>query len=357
VWGFNQAVLGLVDLVGQFHRLLVSDGFRPAIDAVAEGMLGISRPVFTMGLTLACLFLILLPVGRLLDLVNTRKLIALMLLVPVLFVGGTAGTVFQDLEHLRLDIATLLYDEIFTGSRPQFASLGQPATGSGQTQDLCPLVPWNPDVSPALHGDAIAAAYLCATRQDVLDPESTVPGDLPDAFAERYFALGAAEFASADPAQREQQIATAASGVGRMAYGVFLTLFALTEALTNLLWTLGLGTLVIALTLVPLLVVVFARLRVGQWLELSPELRNSASRPSAVAERPVAEISAPVASPIGSGLVRTWLAVGVLALAVWVLAEQFRAPVPPVVISRNDAARIAREALVLAASRSGPSGA
>ncbi len=113
-------------------------------------------------------------------------------------------------------------------------------------------------------------------------------------------------------------------------------------------------TLVIALTLVPLLVVVFARLRVGQWLELSPELRNSSSRPSAVAERPVAEISAPVASPIGSGLVRTWLAVGVLALAVWVLAEQFRAPVPPVVVSRNDAARIAREALVSRGVTLGP---
>jgi hypothetical protein len=73
VWGFNQALLGLVDLIGQFHRLLVEGGFRPAIDAVAEGMLGISRPVFTLGLTLACLFLILLPVGRLLDLVNTPQ--------------------------------------------------------------------------------------------------------------------------------------------------------------------------------------------------------------------------------------------------------------------------------------------
>jgi hypothetical protein len=81
-------------------------------------------------------------------------------------------------------------------------------------------------------------------------PRAPCPPTCPDAFAARYFALGGAEFVAADPAQREQQIATAASGVGRMAYGVFLALFALAEALTNLLWTLGLGMLCIALTLV-----------------------------------------------------------------------------------------------------------
>jgi hypothetical protein len=48
----------------------------------------------------------------------------------------------------------------------------------------------------------------------------------------------------------ERQIADAAAGAGRMAYGVFLVLFALAETLTNLLWTLGLGTLFIGLAIV-----------------------------------------------------------------------------------------------------------
>ncbi len=242
-------MLSLVDLLTRFHQLLVTDGFRPAIDTVASGMLGVSRPVFTLGLTLLCLFLILLPVGRLLHLVNARKLLFLMLIVPALFAVGTAGAIFQDLEELRSAIGMHLYDAVFSASRPRFHNLGQPDTGTGQTQNMCAVAPFNPAPHAARRGVDIAAAFLCADREDVLDPDATPPADLPDEFA-RHFSLDAAQFPAADAAQRERQIADAAAGAGRMAYGVFLVLFALAETLTNLLWTLGLGTLFVSLAIV-----------------------------------------------------------------------------------------------------------
>src|SRR3954453_9796845 len=65
LWGINQASLWLCDLIERFRTALISGGFRPAIDAVAGGMLRISRPVFELGLVLACLLIMLQPLVRL----------------------------------------------------------------------------------------------------------------------------------------------------------------------------------------------------------------------------------------------------------------------------------------------------
>ncbi len=250
LWGDLQAGLSLCDLLARFQRVLVTQGFVPAIELVAHGLLGIAVPVFTLGLTLSCLLLILLPVARLTHWVNGRTLLALLLGVPVLFGVGVAGSLFQQLEQLRLEIGTLIYTGVFQASSTHFDDLGQPITGTGQTQSMCPLTPFNPAVSPALHADAVAAAYVCADYADVVDPDGAPPSDLPDEFAHQFFLLDSATFATADAAQREQQLATAATGVGRMAYGHVLVALAVTEQLTNVLWTLGLGTLFLSLLFV-----------------------------------------------------------------------------------------------------------
>ena len=65
-----------------------------------------------------------------------------------------------------------------------------------------------------------------------------------------FFFLDSAQFSDADAAQRDEQLTKSAAGVGRMAYGHFLVLLALTEQLTNVLWTLGLGTLFLSLLMV-----------------------------------------------------------------------------------------------------------
>ncbi|MDP9314142.1 MAG: hypothetical protein M3R24_25225, partial [Chloroflexota bacterium] len=215
LWGDLQAGLGLSDLLARFQRVLVTQGFLPAIELVAQGLLGIAVPVFTLGLTLCCLLLMLLPVARLTHWVNGRTLIALLLGVPVLFGVGVAGSLFQQLEQLRLDIGTLIYTGVFQAGSDHFDDLGQPTTGTGQTQDMCPLTPFNPAVSLAVHADAVAAAYVCADYEDVVDPQVAPPADLPDTFADLYFKLDSAQFGTADPAQRERQLTLAAAGAGR----------------------------------------------------------------------------------------------------------------------------------------------
>ncbi len=250
LWGDLQAGLSLCDLLARFQKVLVTQGFVPAIELVAHGLLGIAVPVFTLGLTLCCLLLILLPVARLTHWVNGRTLIALLLVIPVVFGVGVAGSLFQQLEQLRLEIGTLIYNGVFQAGSDHFEDLGQPQTGTGQTQSMCPLTPFNPALSPALHADAVAAAYVCADYEDVVDPDLPPPADLPDEFARQFFFLDSAAFATADAAQRERQLANSAAGVGRMAYGHVLVALAVTEQLTNVLWTLGLGTLFLSLLFV-----------------------------------------------------------------------------------------------------------
>ena len=83
LWGDNQAGLGLSDMLARLQQVLVTEGFVPAIELVAEGMLGISVPVFTLGLTLFCLILMLMPAMRLNHWVSGRKVIVLLLIVPL----------------------------------------------------------------------------------------------------------------------------------------------------------------------------------------------------------------------------------------------------------------------------------
>src|SRR3712207_3966982 len=106
-------------MLARFQRVLVTEGFVPAIDLVAEGMLGISVPIFTLALTLFCLVLMLMPAMRLNHWVSGRKVIVLLLIAPVLF--GVAGSLFQQLEQVRLDIGSILYTGFFDSGDAHFS--------------------------------------------------------------------------------------------------------------------------------------------------------------------------------------------------------------------------------------------
>src|SRR4051794_35827183 len=252
LWGINQAGLWLCDLIERFRTALISGGFRPAIDAVAGGMLGISRPVFELGLVLACLLVMLQPLVRL-QLINLRKLLLFAVVIPILLPAG--GAIFQDLEQTRADFGALLYDTIFGQAQTQLAGLADGGSGGGQgtpAPTMGPLVAFSAAGSqgaPARHGVDVAAAYLYAVRADVFDPATPPPDDLPDAFAATYFPQAPSELGNADAAQRQQAIVTAGGGILRMLYGLLLVLFALCESGTNLIFTLGLGFLLIGLAI------------------------------------------------------------------------------------------------------------
>lgn len=104
-------------------------------------------------------------------------------------------------------------------------------------------------------------------------------------------------------------------------------------------------TIVVVLTFVPLLVVFGARLRVGRWLALLPELRNSAWTPAPPREAAAVEPAPAVAAPTPPRFVTAWLVAGIAALVLLLAMQPPRTPVPALTVAREDAARIARATL------------
>jgi hypothetical protein len=104
-------------------------------------------------------------------------------------------------------------------------------------------------------------------------------------------------------------------------------------------------SMVIALTLVPLWVVGGAMLRAGRWSTLPDDLRNASWHPEAQPAPRLTEPEVVITPPIGARVVRTMVVAGLLSLVVWAFVERFRSPIPPLSVSREDAARIARDAL------------
>jgi hypothetical protein len=102
--------------------------------------------------------------------------------------------------------------------------------------------------------------------------------------------------------------------------------------------------MIVALTLVPLWVVLWRRLQVGRWTELAPEDRNAAWVPPAVVEREVAPLLHRSLT-LGAGARRVWLAFGgvalivVLALMLWPSGEEM------FTVTRAQASETARRAI------------
>jgi hypothetical protein len=113
--------------------------------------------------------------------------------------------------------------------------------------------------------------------------------------------------------------------------------------------------MVIVCTLVPLWVVLGARLRRGAWIELAPIYRNRAwlPPPAEVPEPRVAE-AAPSLEPVAPGFVRVWAIAGLIALVTWIGVARFRPMVPALAVSQSEAARSARDALTARRAAVGP---
>jgi hypothetical protein len=240
-WGFNASILYVVELIERFRLLLVTSGFRPAIQTVADQVLGISRSTLELGLVLGLLLLILQPV-LVTRWVNLRKVLVLLLVVPLLLPFG--GAIFQEVEQARADLGAAFFERIFNGSRFDLLPADEERTGADR--DMGPLVAYTPG-STALHGIDVAAAYLYAVRADVITPDSPPPADLPDAFAEKYFPYTPEELGNLDAGERAAAIQLAGQGIIRTFYGGLIVVFALSESVVNLTFTLGLGLLLIGL--------------------------------------------------------------------------------------------------------------
>jgi MFS family permease len=102
---------------------------------------------------------------------------------------------------------------------------------------------------------------------------------------------------------------------------------------------------IVALTLVPLWIVLARRLRSGAWREVPQEAFNAAWAPPPPA--PPREAPAPAVAAEGLGArARTALfAGGLVGLVVWAVATSFRADAPPLPISRSTATTAARGGL------------
>jgi hypothetical protein len=102
--------------------------------------------------------------------------------------------------------------------------------------------------------------------------------------------------------------------------------------------------LVVGLILIPLWIVLIARLRSGRWSDLPEGLRNRGWSPPAL-EEPTAQEVVEERKAINAAVQRVLPIVALAGLVVWLLATHFRADVPGISISRATAESTARQAL------------
>jgi hypothetical protein len=103
--------------------------------------------------------------------------------------------------------------------------------------------------------------------------------------------------------------------------------------------------IVILLALIPLWVVLLARMRAGKWTEIDAEYYNGSWAPPTKEEpeESITKVSEPVLIHPKTGIVI--LIGGILSLLVWTQTTAFHGDVPPLTITRNDAELIARNTL------------
>ncbi len=103
--------------------------------------------------------------------------------------------------------------------------------------------------------------------------------------------------------------------------------------------------LVIVLTLVPLWVVLRAKIRSAKWGELEEQHYNRAWIPAPKAEAQPIVAEAPKPGAISAKAGRLLLAAGVLGLIAWLVAANFQSDTPALTITRSEAENLARQTL------------
>jgi len=233
-WTLDRAILTVISLVERWRGQLVTQGFRPVIQTVADTLVTLAPGILALGFVLGLLLILLRPALNL-SLVNVRKVLVYAALIPVLF--PLAGATFQALEETRAEFGGWFFN---TGALLVGFDLGGQGTGA-PTTTMAEVVPYDPTLynDPNVrHGIDVAAAYLYATKDDV-----TSARDLPAAFEQEFFPVP--DLAREDATQRWERIKHAAQGVVRASFGLVLVLVALCESAINLVFTIGLGLLLI----------------------------------------------------------------------------------------------------------------
>jgi membrane protease YdiL (CAAX protease family) len=103
--------------------------------------------------------------------------------------------------------------------------------------------------------------------------------------------------------------------------------------------------LVVLLALVPLWVVLYARLRHGRWIDLPDALRNGGWSPLPVTEEALEKPEPVARGSVGRRTATGLAAAGVLGLLLWGFLTPFHADAPPIGITRANAVAAARAAL------------
>jgi|GEM_PF-5539962 len=244
LWNLNQSLLYLVYLIDQARTQLATGGFVPALTTISGVIAPYVTPLMALGLTLWLLLVILQPIIDV-RLVDIRKLALLVVLAPTLLVSS--ATIYGEFEQIRADFGDTLYSEVFpTVGFTSFV----PAAPVGSEPDVLmgggKIAQFDPDAT-GLHGIDVAAAYLLATQDDVLRPTTAI--SIPNELQRRFFTVDPSNFQTLEASDRQTAIEQAGLGITRQLYGVLLSVFALTESLTHLIFALGLGFLFFGLTL------------------------------------------------------------------------------------------------------------
>ena len=249
LWAFNKAGFANILAMARFEHTLVASTFRPLIDRLSASIGLALPPVIIVALMLAGLTLTLRLWANV-TMASPRKVILVALIAP--FVLTFAGAWYQDLEQMRLDTGASLY-QIGWGSTqgPVPGTQGPPTPGQAT---MGALVPLDPTLGTQPSGRDVAAAYLFATLGDI-QPTTTLSTttDLPVTFAQVYFPKDPWDLAGEDQQQRAASLSLSIQGVARMFFGVGMVAFAWLEGLSNLLWSLAFGFLVVALIIASLL--------------------------------------------------------------------------------------------------------
>ena len=108
--------------------------------------------------------------------------------------------------------------------------------------------------------------------------------------------------------------------------------------------------IVVLAVLTPLWVVLVNRVRLGTWTEVPDEARNAAWAPREVYEVPAEAAPAPAQTSISPAVLRALPVAGVIGIALWIFASQFRTDAPPVRITRGEARQAAQSVVKLDSS-------
>lgn len=245
LWDLDRSMLWVTATLEQARELIVTGGLLPALEQFGTTLDPYLKPLLVLGLTLWLLTVIAQPIIQI-RLVQVRTLFVLVMLAPLLLTSLPQW--FETLETERRALGATLYENVFAGV--DFGNLTAPPANGTLSEvwlEDGEIPPFAADAETGLHGIDVAAAYLFAAEVDVFTPAA--PTALPVKFVTTFFPTDATEFPTSNAVQRADAIKKAGSGCARLAYGVLLVVFAFVETLTHLLFTLGLGFLILGLLL------------------------------------------------------------------------------------------------------------